>query len=65
MVKNVLRKGGPLGAQRVCLPELPGGKGVMRFQEAVWTGNVCLGFSAQKEKLSVEVKSLKWRWRGW
>lgn len=44
----LLREGGTVGAQWICLSELPGGKETMKFREAVWTGNFCLDFSAQK-----------------
>lgn len=47
-LRTSLTKGGTVGAQWTCLSELPREQGAVRFQEAVWTGNFCLGFNAQK-----------------
>lgn len=54
-IKNAAEeRGHGRGAQQIGLSELPGGKGAVWFQEAVWTGNFCLCFNAQKLKTERE-----------
>lgn len=51
---GMLLRGCTVGGQRIRLSKPPGGKGAVWFQEAVWTGNFCLCFNAQKLKTECE-----------